>query len=114
VIQADLVLDEAGLLRSCRVLGHSGAGKRGNDIVCAAVSVLTRTIVRVLSGREDITIRGEIPEEGNFYLETEYTPEGRDFLAAAGAFLTEGLLSVSAEFPGHCKVNMERRNKYGA
>jgi len=105
VINADLVLDEAGLLKSCRVSGHSGAGKRGGDIVCAAVSVLTRTIVRVLSGREGITIRGEIPEEGNFYLETEYTAEGREFLAAAGAFLIEGLLSVSGEFPEHCKVN---------
>jgi len=118
VIKADLVLDEAGLLRSCRVSGHSGAGKRGGDIVCAAVSVLTRTLVRVLSGREDITIRGEIPEEGNFHLETEYTVEGREFLAAVGAFLIEGLLSVSEEFPDHCKVNIKantkRRKKYGA
>ena len=116
MIKADLVLNEAGLLRSCRVSGHSGAGKRGGDIVCAAVSVLTRTIVRVLSGREGITTRGEIPKEGIFFLETEYTPEGREFLAAAGAFLIEGLLSVSEEFPDHCmvKVNTERRNKYGA
>jgi len=109
-----LVLDEAGLLRTCRVSGHSGAGKRGEDIVCAAVSVLTRTFVRLLSKREGITIRGEIPEEGNFYLETEYTAEGREFLAVAGAFLIEGLLSVSEEFPDYCRVNTERRNKYGA
>ena len=117
MIKADLVLDEAGLLRSFRVSGHSGAGKRGSDIVCAAVSVLTRTAVRVLSGREGITIQGEIPEEGNFYLGTECTAEGREFLAAAGAFLIEGLLSVSEEFPDHCKVNIKantkRRNKHG-
>jgi len=103
-------LDEAGLLRSCRVSGHAGAGKRGSDIVCAAVSVLTRTIIRILSERKDITIRGDISERGNFLLETEYTPEGREFLAAAGAFLIEGLLSVSEEFPGNCKVIIERRN----
>ena len=108
-----MVLDEAGLLRSCRVSGHAGAGKRGNDMVCAAVSVLTRTLVRVLAGRQGITIRGSIPEQGNFWMEAEYTPEGREFLAAAGAFLTEGLLSVSAEFPDHCKVTIERRNSYG-
>ena len=113
MIQASLVLDEAGLLRSCRVSGHAGAGKRGSDIVCAAVSVLTRTIIRVLSGRKDIIIRG-IPEQGNFYIETEYTPEGREFLAGAGAFLVEGLLSVSGEFPDYCKVTVERRNSYGA
>ena len=110
MIQIDMVLDEAGLLRSCRVSGHAGAGKRGEDIVCAAVTVLTRTLIQVLSGREGITIRGSIPEQGNFWMEAEYTPEGREFLAAAGAFLIEGLLSVSAEFPGYCKVIMERRN----
>ena len=87
MIQADLVLDEAGLLSSCRVSGHAGAGKRGSDIVCAAVSVLTRTIVRVLSGRKGITIRGNAPDRGNFSMEAEYSAEGREFLAAAGAFL---------------------------
>ena len=107
MIQADVVLDEAGLLRSCRVSGHAGAGKRGGDIVCAAVSALTRTAIRVLSGRKDITIRGSIPEQGNFWMETEYSPEGREFLAGAGAFLIEGLISVSAEFPEYCKVTIE-------
>jgi uncharacterized protein YsxB (DUF464 family) len=105
-----MVLDEAGLLKSCRVQGHAGAGKKGSDIVCAAVSVLTRTIVRVLSGRKDITIRGSIPGQGNFRMEAEYTPEGREFLAGAGAFLVEGLLSVSEEFPDYCNVTIERRN----
>ena len=107
MIQVDMVLDEAGLLKSCSLTGHAGAGKRGNDIVCAAVSVLTRTLIRVLSGREGIKIRGSIPEQGNFWMEAEYTPEGREFLAAAGAFLIEGLHSVSAEFPDYCKVNIE-------
>ena len=110
MIQVDLVLDEAGLLRSCRVSGHAGAGKRGGDIVCAAVSVLTRTIVKILSGREGISIRGSIPGQGNFQMEAEYTEKGREFLAATGAFLIEGLLSVSGEFPDNCKVTIERRN----
>ena len=110
MIQAELVLDEAGLLASCRVFGHAGAGKRGSDIVCAAVSVLTRTLVRVLTDRKDITIRGNIPGRGDFCMEVEYDPEGREFLAAAGAFLIEGLLSVSEEFPDNCKVVIERRN----
>jgi uncharacterized protein YsxB (DUF464 family) len=110
MIRVDMVLDEAGLLRSCRVRGHARAGKRGSDIVCAAVSVLTRTIVRVLSGRKGINIRGNIPEQGNFSMEAEYSPEGREFLAATGAFLIEGLLSVSKEFPDNCEVVIERRN----
>ena len=113
MIQADVILDDGGLLKSCRVSGHAGAGRKGNDIVCAAVSVLTRTAIRVFSGRNDITIRGRIPEQGDFSFEAECTPEGREFLAAAGAFLIEGLLSVSEEFPDYCKVNikdLEERN----
>jgi len=111
MIQVELVLDGAGLLGSCRVSGHAGAGKRGSDIVCAAVSVLTRTIVQVLSGRKGITVRGSIPERGNFSMEAEYTPEGREFLAGAGTFLIEGLFSVSAEFPEHCKVTIKSCSK---
>ena len=114
MIQAELVLDEAGLLKFCRVQGHAGAGKHGTDIVCAAVSVLTRTIIEVLSKRKDITLRGSIPGEGIFYMETEYTPTGREFLAGVGAFLIEGLGSVSAEFPEYCKLTIERRNSYGS
>ena len=110
MIQAELVLDGAGLLRSCRVRGHAGAGKKGSDIVCAAVSVLTKTFILVLSGRRDLKIRGRVPDRGDFAIETEYKPQGRDFLAGAGAFLMEGLLSVSAEFPDYCKVTIERRN----
>ena len=113
MIQAELVLDGAGLLRSCRVQGHAGSGVRGEDIVCAAVSVLTRTIIRVLSDRNGISIRGSIPEQGNFTMEADYTPEAREFLDAAGTFLIEGLNSVSAEFPDYCRVNIERRNSYG-
>ena len=110
MIQAELVLDKAGLLKSCHMSGHAGSGKQGSDIVCAAVSVLARTLVRVLAGRKDISIRGNIPERGDFFVEVSYSPEGREFLAAATSFLTEGLLSVSEEFPANLRLVIQRRN----
>jgi uncharacterized protein YsxB (DUF464 family) len=110
VIKTELVLENGGLLKSCRVAGHAGAGKRGRDVVCAAVSVLVRTVLRVLSGREGVTVRSGAPERGELWLEVEGTAENREFLAAAGTFLNEGLLSVSGEFPEFCQVKIERRN----
>ena len=110
LVEVNLVLDGAGMLRACRVEGHAGAGTNGNDIVCAAVSVLTRTMIRVLNGKKGIMIRGDVSKKGSYRIETEYTPEGRDFLAGAGAFLVEGLTSVSGEYPDNCKVIIERRN----
>jgi uncharacterized protein YsxB (DUF464 family) len=108
MIRIEAAVDEAGLLRSCRVQGHAGAGPRGSDIVCAAVSVLARTALRVLSRREGITVRGEAPERGIISMEIDYAANGRDFLAAAGAFLVEGLQSVAGEYPDYCVMHVTK------
>jgi uncharacterized protein YsxB (DUF464 family) len=113
VITIQVVLDDSGLLKSCDVRGHAGAGPRGGDIVCAAVSVLTRTALSTLSERPGVSVKADIPERGMFKLETAAeTAEGRIFLDAAGVFLVEGLKSVAGEYPKNCtmKISTERRN----
>jgi uncharacterized protein YsxB (DUF464 family) len=111
MIQIEVVLDEADLLVSCGVSGHAGAGPRGSDMVCAVVSALTRAAVRTLSGREGIAVRGDAPERGVFWLETDYSEGGREYLAAAGTFLLEGLRSVAEVYPQFCNMSIhtERR-----
>jgi len=108
LIDIEAVLDDNGVLRSCKAGGHAGAGKTGADIVCAAVSVLTRTAVRVLSDMKGVTVRYEAPEPGFLFLEAEYSEEGRDFLFAAGTFLIEGLASVAEEYPDNCRLTIRR------
>jgi uncharacterized protein YsxB (DUF464 family) len=108
MIRIEAALDDAGLLRSCRIQGHAEAGPRGGDIVCAAVSVLARTALRVLSRREGITVRGEAPERGVISMEIDYAGNGREFLAAAGAFLVEGLQSVAGEYPENCVMHITK------
>jgi uncharacterized protein YsxB (DUF464 family) len=108
LIDIEAVLDEDGILRSCKAGGHAGAGKTGADIVCAAVSVLMRTAVRALSGRKGVTVRYEAPEPGFLFLEADYTAEGREFLFAAGVFLIEGIASVAEEYPDNCKLTIRR------
>ncbi|MDR2551746.1 MAG: ribosomal-processing cysteine protease Prp [Treponema sp.] len=113
MITIKAVLDGAGLLKTCEIRGHAGAGKRGSDIVCSAVSVLAKTALMTLSGREGISVRGGPGERGSFSLETEaLTGGGREFLAATGAFLLNGLESVAGEYPQNCGVTilMERRD----
>ena len=112
MITITVVLDESGLLKSCDVQGHAGAGKRGNDIVCAAVSALIRTAPVVLSGREGIAVRSEAPQRGVFTLETRaHNQAGKDFLAGTGAFLVEGLRSVAEEYPGNCKMTITKERR---
>ena len=108
MIKIEAVLDSDGILKTCTASGHAGAGKTGTDIVCAAVSVLMRAAVRALSGRKGITIWCEAPEPGFLFLEAGYTAEGREFLSAAGVFLTEGLASVAEEYPEYCTLVIRR------
>jgi uncharacterized protein YsxB (DUF464 family) len=108
LIEIEAVLDESGVLRSCKAVGHAGAGRTGYDIVCAAGSVLMRTFVRALSGREGISIRCDAPEPGFLSVEADYTAKGKDFLFAAGVFLSEGLASVAEEYPQCCKLTVRR------
>jgi uncharacterized protein YsxB (DUF464 family) len=108
LIEIEAALDKEGLLRACKAAGHAGAGKAGSDIVCAAVSVLMRSALRALSNRRGIEVRGGAPEPGFLWMEADYTAEGREFLAAAGTFLTEGLSSVAEEYPEHCRITIRR------
>ena len=107
MIEIEAVLDSDGILRACKACGHAGAGKAGNDIVCAAVSVLIRTAFNILSNRKGITLRGGAPERGQLWLEAAYEAEGKDFLFAAGVFLIEGLKSVAQEYPQNCRITIK-------
>jgi len=110
VIEIEAVLDKDNILRACKAAGHAGAGRAGNDIVCAAVSVLMRTAINTLSGRNGITVRGGAPAPGQVWLEADYSAEGRNFLFAAGEFLINGLSSVAQEFPRNCKLTVRNMN----
>jgi uncharacterized protein YsxB (DUF464 family) len=111
VVRVGVSLDGAGLLTSCRVEGHAGWGRRGRDLVCAAVSVLARSALRTLTGRKGISVRGAAPERGLLWIEVEYEAEARDFLAAVGTFLVEGLQSVSEAYPDCCSITIEAVSK---
>ena len=101
---------------SCRIEGHAGAGPRGDDVVCAAVSILSRTALSILSKSEGVVVRGGAPERGVLWLETGCEKRGASALSAVGSFLVEGLESVSREYPDYCSVVLrtERRQQDGS
>jgi uncharacterized protein YsxB (DUF464 family) len=110
MIRIELCLDKFGLLKSCRVSGHAGAGPKGEDVVCAAVSVLTRTAYSVLSSREGLKIRASAPKRGEFQMKIDDFGTDEAFLSAIQRFLQEGLQSVSAEFPHHVEICIEKED----
>jgi uncharacterized protein YsxB (DUF464 family) len=106
LIDIGIYRDSAGIFRRCQANGHAGAGVIGGDIVCAAVSVLLRSMAAVLRYRPGITVHVDAPERGVMLIEADCSAEGRPFLQACGAFLEEGLTGLAAEFPANCRVSV--------
>jgi uncharacterized protein YsxB (DUF464 family) len=111
LIEIEAVIGDDGIFRACKASGHANAGKAGNDIVCAAVSVLMRTAYITLSNRKGINVSYSAPKPGQMRLEAEYEAEGKEFLYAAGSFLLEGLNSIAQEFPENCKLSISPKKR---
>jgi uncharacterized protein YsxB (DUF464 family) len=109
LIRLEAALDGEGLVVEYRAGGHAGAGPEGADIVCAAVSALSRALLRALEGREGVRVSADAPERGEFHIELSYSIEAMSFLEGAGAVLLEGLSSVAEEYPEFCNLKITRR-----
>lgn len=97
-----LVCSVDGKLKACRAEGHSGYGKKGEDIVCAAITVLIRTAVQTLSKLEGVCVESDLTTRGivDFRVEQQEFSEKVDAeLEFAGRFLEEGFSSLAGEFP---------------
>jgi len=100
VIQVEIRLDHAGALRGFSVSGHSGTGKRGEDLVCAAVTVLVRTAARLLKLQPDFGVHGDAPESGEMEVQIGTVPAGRRaWLAGLTDFLVRGIEDLREENP---------------
>ncbi|MBI9102800.1 MAG: ribosomal-processing cysteine protease Prp [Spirochaetales bacterium] len=107
MITISLKLSAEGIVELCKVVGHAGAGKKGEDIICAAVSVLIRTAGRTMEGKEGVTLEGVAPDPGQagFRL-ISFQKSEREWLKGLCDGLVTGLLDVQEEYPEFCHVDL--------
>jgi len=107
VIRLSVRLQADGCLRSFAASGHAGAGAKGSDIVCAAVTTLLRTAGRLLAAQPDLSVDGGSPAEGQMRLRLEEPPEARrEWVRGVTATLVAGLADLDREFPGRLKLDI--------
>ena len=84
----------------CRVEGHSGWGKAGGDIICAAVSILGCTCVNALESVCGIEAVIDENDDGilSFRLPEITAAENEKAQILMGA-LKQGLADLAAEYP---------------
>jgi len=93
-----------GRLVSASASGHAGKGKRGEDLVCAAVTILLRTTLDALTANggkgSGLAVVAETSGRGSLaFRVTDFGEKDIFFLRYAAVFLREGLSSLCREYP---------------
>jgi uncharacterized protein YsxB (DUF464 family) len=105
VITIRIKQDERGCIRKCDAKGHSLLNDHGSDILCAAVTILLRTVSRVLYTDRGIGFKGNVPGTGNLGFMVKWIPEPKVArMQGISDFLMRGLKDLEADYPGRLKI----------
>ncbi len=107
MITADAVVDAGKCLAVLNVSGHSGSADLGRDIICSAVSVLTRTAGRMLLAELQNNCAATAGKRGSFRLNIYQIPDGRrEWMRGITEFLLNGLSDLEKEYPAFVKLEI--------
>ena len=101
MVQVHLTRGGDGALRSCRGKGHAGYAPSGSDIVCAAATVLLRTVLQVVAEDYGASVVVNAPEPGTLEFLVQDGIDDTSRLVYAADFLRAGFVSLQGEFPEH-------------
>ncbi len=108
MIEISINLDGEGCLAELKAGGHALAGDKGQDIVCAAVTVLLRTAAKLLTLTGGLRVQAEAPEPGKMAISVQRSPGQRTaWLTGLTEFLVSGLMDLEAEYPDRVSVSTE-------
>lgn len=94
-------LGSGGLLLSASADGHAGSSLKGENLACAAVTVLLRTAYETISAYPGVKIKGKAEKPGSLDFRISSWPEEKsERLRAVADFLVAGLSGVNREYPG--------------
>lgn len=112
MIDITLKARDNGELSSCKVSGHAGYAKKGEDIVCAAVSVLVRTAVLQLQewkkGDEDLKVSLNCQSVGLVVFDITQRGEClHEALIHLFSFLKLGFEGIHLEYSDYVRLQVE-------
>ena len=101
-----------GALTGYSACGHSGYAKAGQDIVCAAVSALTESVLNGLKNILKAPVMFDEDDDGAF-IEASLTPEAtQEQIKQAQLLLQtllEGLQAIQREYPRNLRIIFKER-----
>jgi hypothetical protein len=114
VIRVTVETGADGVPRSVSADGHSLAFEIGQNIVCAAATVLLRTAARLLEATDGIEVTGGAGERGRLAFSVAVLDESRiGYAKAVGDYLIQGMSDLEREFPGECALARKTGDRHG-
>ena len=96
---------EDGVLERVTATGHSFAFAAGENIVCAAATVLLRTAARLLESEADIEVGGGTGSRGTLEFSVRVLDTGKnEFTRTVGEYLRLGIADLQREYPDECAL----------
>lgn len=87
------------------ICGHAGAGKPGEDLVCAAVSALTFALANAARDRDEHHARVLIDEQSADVL-VQCEPEDGALCEEMFRTVLHGLAVIKSRYPAHLKIEI--------
>ena len=112
MIRVTVVTDGSGVLEEVTATGHSFAFAQGENIVCAAATILLRSAARLLDSDKNIRVSGGIGLRGQYEFKVKVLEDGKnEYARAVGDYLKQGIADLQREFPGECALTAVERNR---
>jgi len=112
LIKIVLTFADSGLLETLTSQGHAN---RTNDLLneaCAGVSILLRTVARLFSHADGLSVVGSADEPGQLLLSVTDVSDGcLDWYRGAVDLLLLGLRDLAEEYPDSIKIESKLRKR---
>jgi len=111
MIQVNIFRNNNGLIRGFEISGHAGYAELGQDIVCAAVSILATTTVNSLLEQLSLKPSYKVDENSGFlecYISEELSEIEQERAQVILKTLEIGLKSIKQEYTEYIKIRQRR------
>ncbi len=113
MVDIAVTLDSSACLKQLEMRGHAefadgGVPDSEMNPVCGIVSLVARSVARLIAGRPGWQVDGEAPAPGNLSLVVVRRPEDTDeWLRGVTDSLMQALADVAGEYPRSVSVHTE-------
>ena len=105
ILKIDLCLNSDNIIKYVTAEGHAGKSPVGENIICAAVSVLIRSAYRTIVKNSKVEACITAKGEGNLYFRIiQYEDSQKEWLKGISDYLITGIKDIETESPDSVKI----------